>query len=235
LDVHTETHRATQAAERVLATLAEARSGPGVASSTVQLREQQMLTRTARRFGLPIQDLHTRMVALHKRKKRRPLTTPAQESSYDEAVPQATRPSLSQWTSWERELMELVLLDASHLATISPVVEPAAVRSPVARGLYVRCVELWQDGITELYGRLMLETEDADIKHLLVTLDDASREKAESDSSRRIRDLLETHANSTTPKTPAVIDSSTDVDAALASFLSTARPAHRHDYERRKQ
>lgn len=235
LDVHTETHRATQAAERVLATLAEARSGPGVASSTVQLREQQMLTRTARRFGLPIQDLHTRMVALHKRKKRRPLTTPAQESSYDEAVPQATRPSLSQWTSWERELMELVLLDASHLATISPVVEPAAVRSPVARGLYVRCVELWQDGITELYGRLMLETEDADIKHLLVTLDDASREKAESDSSRRIHDLLETHANSTNPKTQVVIDSSTDVDAALASFLSTARPAHRHDYERRKQ
>ena len=65
LDTLTDTHRASQAVEQVLATLAQIR--PASARRIARLlREQQMLGRIARQFHLPEEQLRNRLTALRR-------------------------------------------------------------------------------------------------------------------------------------------------------------------------
>src|SRR5205814_10276578 len=60
LDTLTDTHRASQAAEQLLATLAQLRPAGSGATSTSLLREGQMLSRSARQLHVPEDKLRTR-------------------------------------------------------------------------------------------------------------------------------------------------------------------------------
>ncbi len=71
LDTLTDTHRASQAAEQMLATLAQIRPAGGGASSQTLLREEQMLGRIARQFHLPEEQLRNRLTAHAARSARR--------------------------------------------------------------------------------------------------------------------------------------------------------------------
>src|SRR5204862_2917388 len=71
LDTLTDTHRASQAAEQLLATLAQLRPTAAGASSTTLLREEQMLSRIARRFHLPEEKLRSRLNSLRREKRTR--------------------------------------------------------------------------------------------------------------------------------------------------------------------
>ena len=66
LDLSTDTHRASEAVEQVLGTLAQLRPASAEASSPTLLREQQMLGRIAREFRLPEEQLRKRLTALRK-------------------------------------------------------------------------------------------------------------------------------------------------------------------------
>ena len=72
LDLSTDTHRATEAVEQVLATLAQLRPASSEAASPTLLREQQMLGRIAREFRLPEEQLRNRLTALRKARQSRP-------------------------------------------------------------------------------------------------------------------------------------------------------------------
>jgi DNA primase len=236
LDVHTETHRATQAAERVLATLARAHVGAGVASSTMQLREQQMLTRTAHRFRLPAKDLHARLVDLRRKSRQRPLTSVAVDADATSRATDSTPTQLQDWHFSERELFELVFLDAHLLGSIQGEIEPVAIKTPEARSLYERCLDFWRAGETRLYDRLMLECEDAATKNILLTLDEESRAKANSNTAQRVNDLLRNYRQQTAHSlTPSTESEDHNSDEALASFLSAVRPIQLSEYRKRRQ
>ncbi len=70
IDVLRETHKANQALEDILATIAKAPAQVTGAAADVRLREQQLLTRLARQFGLPEQELRSRVNDLRRKRDR---------------------------------------------------------------------------------------------------------------------------------------------------------------------
>jgi DNA primase len=233
LDVQTDTHGTTQAAERVLGTLARARPGAGLASSSMLLREQQMLSRTARHFQLPEANLRRRLAELRQSHSRRRLVATAKSSNVSTTPPSQLSPAA--WPQWERELLELILLDAQNLAVLAREIEAVTVSTSIARRLYEQCLQLWQSHNAPLYEKLMVCIEDPEEKRVLVTLDEESRAKASSDMSLRLRDLIAAHKEqqqATGSGGPPVAD---NADEELAQFVNQARPEHRSKYERRKK
>jgi hypothetical protein len=71
LDTLVDTHRASQAAEQLLSTLAQIRPAHGGANSTALLREEQMLGRIARQFHLSEERLRSRLISLRRGARRR--------------------------------------------------------------------------------------------------------------------------------------------------------------------
>ncbi len=69
LDLSTDTHRASEAVEQLLATLAQLRPASSGAASPALLREEQMLGRIARQFRLPEEQLRNRMTALRRARR----------------------------------------------------------------------------------------------------------------------------------------------------------------------
>ena len=233
LDVQTDTHGTTQAAERVLGTLARARPGAGLASSSMLLREQQMLSRTARHFQLPEANLRRRLAELRRAHSRRGLVATAKSSNVSTTPPSQLSPAA--WPQWERELLELILLDAQNLAVLAHEIEAVTVSTLIARRLYEQCLQLWQSHHTPLYEKLMVCIEDPEEKRVLVILDEQSRAKASSDMSLRLRDLITAHKEQQQATGSGDRPVAANADEELAQFVTQARPEHRSKYERRKK
>jgi DNA primase len=185
LDPRTDTHRAAQAVETVLGTLAKIRPEAGTASSAAVLREHQVLSRIARQFYLPEEQLRLRLVAL-RRQIRRP--DPRQKDSAPFEERSTCR--LADFPPWDRELLELVLLDVAHLRVLADATEPHQIQSEIARKIFATCCRLLDEDQTPDFGRLMLEFDEPEIKNLLVEIDEACAAKATADAQRRIQDLL---------------------------------------------
>src|SRR4051812_30586325 len=103
LDTLTNTHRASQAAEELLATLAHLRPAGGGATSTTLLREEQMLSRIARQFHLPEETLRSRLTALRRDARGRQHRRDGDQRSAS-AAPSgpATKPArLSDLPTWD--------------------------------------------------------------------------------------------------------------------------------------
>jgi DNA primase len=232
LDVQTDTHGTTQAAERVLSTLARARPGAGLASSSMLLREQQMLSRTARHFQLPEVNLRRRLAELRKTHSRRRLVATVKSSEVSTSPAEL---SPAAWPQWERELLELILLDSKNLEALAREIEAVTVSTSIARRLYEQCLQLRQSHDTPLYEKLMVCIEDPEEKRVLVTLDEQSRAKASSNMSLRLRDLIAAHKEQKQAAGSGDRPVADNADEALAQFVNQARPEHRSKYERRKK
>src|SRR5580765_633161 len=96
-----------------------------------------------------------------------------------------------QMAAWERELIEVVLLEPEGVATAAEVVSIDEIESGQARNIFTRCCELSQAGITPDFDRLMLEFDDPATKSLLVDLDEEGQSKSANDPASRLRDLLD--------------------------------------------
>jgi len=94
--------------------------------------------------------------------------------------------------AWERELLEVILLEPEGVAAAADVVSIDDIESAQAKDIFTRCCELSQAGITPDFDRLMLEFDDPATKSLLVDLDEEGRAKSAAEPASRLRDLLET-------------------------------------------
>ena len=145
LDTLTDTHRASQAAEQLLATLAQIRPAGGGASSQTLLREEQMLSRIARQFHLPEEKLRSRLTSHASRsaRQRTPRSQRAARRSTQRASRQRNRSALADLPAWDRELLELMLLDPTlHRPRRRRRSSRTRFTSPVARRIYVACCRL---------------------------------------------------------------------------------------------
>jgi len=177
-------HRSAQAVEEILATLARARPAAASASSAALVREQQVLVRIARQFGLGEDTLRARLKAL-----RRAATSQTRSATAAGAEPKASsyQPRLS---PWDRELIEIILYQSDMIDALLDQIQPEEIESPAARQLFELAAELFHQGATPNFQRLMLATDDPALKNALVDCDEEGRHKSNSDPRQRVHDLL---------------------------------------------
>jgi DNA primase len=179
-------HRSAQAVEAILATLARALPTAASASSAALVREQQVLVRLARQFGLGEDTLRTRLKALRHSATTQSRSTPV--ANRQAAAPQPTSTKLS---AWDRELLEIVLHQGDMIDELLQQIHPEEdIESSLARDLYHLAAEFYHGGQAPNFDRLMIAVDDPALKSLLVDCDEAGRHKSECDPRQRVSDLL---------------------------------------------
>jgi hypothetical protein len=237
LDLTRDTHRASEAVEQVLATLAQLRPASSDAASPTLLREEQMLGRIARQFRLPEEQLRNRMVALRKARQSRP----APQRRDLPQTPAPAQPS-TKLTAWDRDLLSLALLDPSYLTRIEAAANRPKFSSPIAERIYRKCLELAAEHQPVTFDQLLLEFDDAATKSVLVSLDDFCQDEAlhQGDREQWLQDLLSVgerrQGEELRRRTLAAAKTNQDdAEALLARFCEEARPKQLSQYERRKK
>ncbi len=98
-----------------------------------------------------------------------------------------------QLTGWERELLEVVILEPESVAAIAEEIAPASLLTPHVKHIFGRCCELAAGGVTPDFERLMLDLDDWQLKSLLVDVDEQARAKNTPDAVGRLRELIAWH------------------------------------------
>ena len=194
-----DTHRSAQAVEEILGTLSRVRLRSGSAASPALMREQQVLARLAREFGLAEEQLRVRLAGLRRDRQRNHSTprsfraaTPThdgQDQTVGSSPNTVLRPAL---TAWEQELLELLLSEPHRMDTLNLSVDVNDMQTDTARNLYGLAVKIHRAGDTPSFDRLMLEVYAPELKSLLVQCDEQAQAKTQSDTDLRQNDLLAT-------------------------------------------
>jgi DNA primase len=177
------THERTAAVERVLATLAKAPRLQDGGSSGTRLKEDQLLIRLAQLSGIDETRLRTRLTEL-----RRGGTRPAkrkEEASLAPAPEEAGKLVLA-----ERWLLRILLQAPETLDEIRAAIAPERFCSPQRAEVFRQCCRLADSGVTPTFERLMLELEDAELKSLVVALDEERQKISRDDIRKELTDLL---------------------------------------------
>ncbi len=242
LDTLVDTHRASQAAEQLLGTLAQIRPAGGSASSETLLREEQMLGRIARKFFLKEEHLRDRLSAIRKEARNRQSTRIAREDTAEIPleVSAAQVPHIDDLPRLDRDLLELVILDQTFIGRLADLVPPSQLTTPAARSIYSACIRLFDQGQGNDFGRLMAEFDDQEMKSLLVALDESGTDKSGHDRDRWYADLIDTHRQqleeqANRSRLAAARQSDNDAMELLAHFREHARSKHLSEYEKKKK
>ncbi len=181
------THRSAQAVEEILGTLARAFSAQGGASSTALVRQQQVMMRLSRQFGISEEILRSRLEA--RRREQSSQTRMPVHSSTDEVhFQRAERLELS---AWEKELIELLLHQPEVLPTLAASLRVDHIENDFCRKIYQQAIAMLEAGQVVSFEQLMLATDDSEEKNLLVECDELGLKKLGSNETGRIpADLL---------------------------------------------
>jgi DNA primase len=177
LDGASGIHQAQQATEEILAVLAQAprlQTGAGAA----RLKEDQILHRLSRRFGIGEQTLRQRLSEL--RRARKSSTRPVALAARIEPMPPL-----------ERALWECLMLEPERFGEALEQIDIGQLKNETSLIMFKRCQHLWQEGIAPSFDRLMLEYEEPQIKNLLVEFDEQSRSRQGIDAANCWREVLE--------------------------------------------
>ena len=182
------THAAAQAVEEILSTVARAFPTGGSASSVALVREQQVLSRISRRFGVDDETIRTRLTA----KRREQSSSRTYYADQPQSTPQVAQTSGEplKLTSWEKELLELLLHQPQVLPELSKALRAEDLPNLFCRSMYTRALQLQVSGQTPSFQALMDSTDDNDEKNLLVACDELGQQKSTSDTDQRVKDLL---------------------------------------------
>ena len=186
IDPQRDTHRANQALEEMLSTLAKAPRLQTGGDSGAKLREQQMLARLAREFRVPEEQLRQRLGGLRRGSQRQTRIEAGGETE-NETQNIFSSNSLS---IWERELLEIILVEPESVSQIAEQLSWEALKSLGCRVILKRCIELSNGGVTPAFERLILEFDDPAIKNLLVELDETAHAKGGVELALRLKDVL---------------------------------------------
>jgi hypothetical protein len=163
--------------ESVLAALAAVSPRSPLQPSQRRLREDQVLGRLSRRFGLSREALRGRMLEL--RDRARPDTA--------EAAPVA-RP-LPRLPAWDREVIEVLVGVPDSAGLIVRQVGTAGLESREARAVLQVAERLHGQGRSVALSDLLLEIEDPTLQSLLVAADESSASRGTIDPHERIHHL----------------------------------------------
>jgi DNA primase len=186
IDLARDTHRANQALEEILRTIAS-----GLPAGTLDqsgLRAQQLLARLARQFVLDEADVRSRFNQL-----RRGIKSKYGDLSQPAAEPAQVSHSVSLLAPAEIELLEILVLQHELAPTALGEVAEDDLGSATAREIFLAYRRLEEAGQSLEFGAVLAEIEDPQLKHVLVQLDDlaqAKSPKAILDGPTRLRSVI---------------------------------------------
>jgi len=165
--------------ESVLKALAAAASRSSLAGSQARLREDQVLGRLARRFGLSRDVLRTRMLEL-----RGNAAAPAIASDPDHVRP-------ARLPAWDREVLEVLVGVPDSVGLIIREVTPADVETPACRAVIETAGRLHASGRSVALADLLLELVDPVLQSLLVAVDESGAARGSLDPEERVGHFTE--------------------------------------------
>jgi len=181
------THAASRAVERMLATLARTRPALGEATSALVLRESAIVGRLSRHFHLPEDGLRARLRDLRRAAAEKPASVGRTEDADEPAAP--VRQRAADLPAWDREALELALLGAELAERVLDAVDEVDFGSPASRRLFAALRTVAESG-RPTYDRLMDSLDDPRLQTLVVEIDELGRDRSESDADQRLRDLI---------------------------------------------
>ncbi len=184
-----DTYRAGRAVEEMLSFLAQVSYSGLLAKDSFRVRQDQVLTRLARTFGVAETTLRERLTALRGRRSRSPAKPEELESA---PKPVAFRPS--DLSPFEREFFELLILEPTQASLLLERAQDGGVETPAARALLQVYEQLDFQGESLAYEDVSVAIEDEGLKHLLEVLHDQARNRLDRASiavDERIRILTQ--------------------------------------------
>ncbi len=174
IDLIRDTHRANQALDRILQTIA---SSPVAISTTSEsrLRTQQILTRLSQQFQIELQGLRDRISELRKRKKNNQRFDPGDSGGPGKSGSNKVK-SLK---PLECELLQILLRSGELIDRAIENISPHQFNEGPCREIFELICQCYHDGELINFNSLMLQLENPQLKHLLDTLDEESQLKVE--------------------------------------------------------
>jgi DNA primase len=215
IDLARETHRAHQALEEILATLARglvASSGDAPAAAAQGLKVQQLLTRLARQFQLGTGDLRTRLAEI--RRSSKPAAAAEQHEKLEPAGELIFQ--LSSLSTAEVELFEIMSLHSELAPVALSDIADDDLTSTAAREILATYRRLEESGQSLDFSVVLGDIENASLKSLLVSIDDLAHEKSPKailDGPARLRSVIrlihQTHEDRLCRQTEEVLEQNT--------------------------
>jgi len=178
--------------ESVLAALARAgsRRGEGsLSASQRRLREERMLARLSRRFGLDVSALRERLDDLRNRSDGRSARIPSPEQGGgDASAAAAPPPTLS---PWDREVLEVLVGVPESVDVIVREVSADELESPAVRTVFEAARRLHGEGRRVGLVDLLDALPDPMMQSLLVAVDETSSSRGIHDPQERLEHLRE--------------------------------------------
>lgn len=175
IDLINDTHGANQALESILATLAKAH---GSGSAAKMLRQDQVLTRVARKFQLDLAQIRRRLIELRSSTRRNYLPASRPPAAPDETV------NFARFDAKELELLEIVIDEPTLVDTAIENVVPGQFGPGPLRDLFEHIVKLFQAGEEISFELLMLQIEKPYLKNVVAFLGEEAEQKRLAMQSR---------------------------------------------------
>jgi len=160
---------ALAAVESVLTALARVSPRSALAPSQSRLREEQVLGRLGRRFGLSREALRSRLLALREKPARRQLSPLAEA-----APPAAEETLMPRLPAWDREVIEVLVGVPDGAGLIVREVQSAELETTVGRAVLEAARRLHAEGRPVALPGLLLEINDPEVQSLLVAVDEST-------------------------------------------------------------
>ena len=145
-----------------------------------QLREDQLLGRLSRRFGLSREALQGRLAELH---RARPGSAAGPAEDQTEAIDAGSLPA------WDRELLEAIVAAPEAVGPLLEQVSPEELETEVGRVVLAAAITLRAAGREPTLASLLLELTDPRLHGLLVQLDETTRAHTHLDQTGRVHHL----------------------------------------------
>ncbi|MEY3205330.1 MAG: primase [Planctomycetota bacterium] len=169
--------------ESVLKALATASRRSSLAGSQYQLREDQVLGRLSRRFGLSRDALRGRLDDLR---------GSASQTGDRGGHPTTSRTAdASRLPPWDREVIEVLVGVPDSIGVIVQQVGESGVETPAARQVLEVAERLHREGRPVALGGLLLELTDPALQSLLVAVDESRADRGQTDPRERLQHLEE--------------------------------------------
>ncbi len=168
-----DTHRANAAMEEMLSLLAKVPHSGLLTHESFKMRQDQILNRMARQFGLPEPSLRDRLKSL--REKQSKLIRRPEADTPTQPAKRLLRPS--DLSPLERELLELIIVSPMVAPVALERVQPEWLQCDAARQMLDAYQELEFAGQSLDFDSVLIALEDPSLKSLLVTLHEQATAK----------------------------------------------------------
>jgi DNA primase len=194
IDLERDVHAASQALERLIAMLAKAPRLQADTSGESRLREERFLQRFATMFRVSESEVRRRLTELRRRNSAR--STGRNEHGMPAKAGTPAPPeggtANEPIDTYERELLELLVIYPETWAAARAALLPAQIASSALRRIYETGCRLLDENVLPGFERLILEFDDPALKSLLVDLDEQGRAKGSraAEPPELLNDLL---------------------------------------------